>query len=94
MGYRSRMSQIALGAVPSDALPDLHFSCESDSRMDPVSIASSAIGAVATTAATSGAQKTQETWGWKGIATNIAIVVAILAMYQAYKTGSWRGITG
>lgn len=62
--------------------------------MDPVSIAGSAIGAVATTAATSGAQKAQEKYGWKGIATNIAIVVAVLALFQAYKTGSFRGITG
>lgn len=62
--------------------------------MDPVSIAGSAIGAAATTAATSGTQKSIDQYGWKGIATNIAIVVAILALYQVYKTGSWRGITG
>ena len=62
--------------------------------MDPVSIAGSAIGAVATTAATSGAQKSVDHYGWKGIATNIAIVVAVLALFQAYKTGSFRGITG
>ena len=62
--------------------------------MDPVSIAGSAIGAVATTAATSGAKKAQDAYGWKGIATNIAIVIAILAMYQVYRTRSFRGITG
>jgi hypothetical protein len=62
--------------------------------MDPASIAGSVIGTVATGAASKAVDTTQKKWGMKAVATQILIVVAVLALYQVYKTGHWRGVTG
>ena len=62
--------------------------------MDPGSIAGAALSSAATSAAGKGVEASHKKWGLKGVAVNIAIVVAILALFQVYRTGTWRGITG
>ena len=62
--------------------------------MDPGSVAASALGAAATSVATKGVDKAQERYGIKGILTIGAIIVSILALFQAVKTKSFRGILG
>lgn len=62
--------------------------------MDPGSIAASALGAAATSVATKGVDKTQEKYGLKGVLTAGAMIIAILSLFQARKTKSFRGILG
>lgn len=62
--------------------------------MDPGSVAASALGAAATSVATKGVDKANERFGFKGILTTGAVIVAVLALFQAVKTRSFRGITG
>lgn len=62
--------------------------------MDPGSIAGAALSTAATSAAGKGVEASHKKWGMKGIAVNAAIVIALLALFQVYRTGSFRGITG
>lgn len=62
--------------------------------MDPGSIAGTALSSAATSATSKGVEASHKKWGLKGVAVNIAIVVSILALFQVYRTRSWRGITG
>lgn len=62
--------------------------------MDPGSIAASALGAAATSVATKGVDKAHERFGVKGILTTGAMIVAVLALFQAVKTKSFKGIIG
>ena len=62
--------------------------------MDPGSVAATASGAAATTTATKGVDKVQENYSLKGILTTGAIIIASLALFQAVKTKSFKGITG
>ena len=62
--------------------------------MDPGSVAASALGAAATSVATKGVDKAQKEYGYKGILTTGAIIIAILALFQAVKVKSFRGILG
>lgn len=61
---------------------------------DPGSVAASAIGAAATSVATKGVDKAHERYGVKGILTIGAVIISVLALYQAVKTKSFRGIIG
>ena len=60
--------------------------------MDSGSVAATAIGAAATTTATKGVDKVHERYGVKGILTTGAIIIASLALFQAIKTKSFKGI--
>ncbi len=62
--------------------------------MDPGSVAASALGAAATSVATKGVDKANERFGVKGILTSGAIIICVLALFQAVKTKSFKGITG
>ena len=62
--------------------------------MDPGSVAASAIGAAATSTATKGVDKVHEKYGVKGILTTGAIIISILALFQAVKTKNFKGILG
>lgn len=62
--------------------------------MDPGSVAASALGAATSSVATKGVDKASERWGYKGILTTGAIIISILALFQAIKTKSFRGILG
>ena len=62
--------------------------------MDPGSVAASALGAAATSVATKGVDKAHERYGFKGILMTGAIIINILALFQALKTKSFRGILG
>lgn len=62
--------------------------------MDPGSVAASALGAAATSVATKGVDKATEKYGYKGILTTGAIIISILALFQAVKIRSFRGILG
>lgn len=62
--------------------------------MDPGSVAATAIGAAATSTATKGVDKVNEKYGIKGILTTGAIIISVLALFQAMKTKSFRGILG
>ena len=62
--------------------------------MDPGSVAATAIGAAATSVATKGVDKANERYGMKGILTAGAMLISVLALYQAVKTKSFRGILG
>lgn len=62
---------------------------------DPGSVAASAIGAAATSVATKGVDKAHERYGVKGILTiGESVIISVLALYQAVKTKSFRGIIG
>lgn len=62
--------------------------------MDPGSVAASALGAAATSVASKGVDKVSQKYGMKGILTTGAIIISILALFQAVKTKSFRGILG
>ena len=62
--------------------------------MDPGSIAAAALGTAASGAATKTIDSAHERWGMKGVLTTGAIIVAVLALVQAVRTKSFRGITG
>ena len=62
--------------------------------MDPGSVAASALGAAATSVATKGVDQAHKKYGAKGILTTGAIIISILALFQAVKTKSFRGILG
>ena len=62
--------------------------------MDPGSIASTALGAAASGVASKTIDKAQEKWGMMGVITTGAIIISALALFQAVKTRSFRGILG
>ena len=62
--------------------------------MDPESVAATAIGAAATTTATKGVDKVHDLYGIKGILTTGAVIIGVLALFQAVKTKSFGGILG
>lgn len=62
--------------------------------MDPVSLAASTLLAATTSVATKGVDKATERYGVKGILTTGAIIINILALFQAVGTKSFRGILG
>lgn len=62
--------------------------------MDPVSVGGAALSGAAGTSASTSVTKSYEKWGWKAIATHAAVIVAILAIFQAFRTKSMKGIFG
>ena len=62
--------------------------------MDPGSIAATALGTAASSVASKGIEKAQDRHGIKGLLTIGAFIISVLALIQAVRTKSFRGITG
>ena len=62
--------------------------------MDPGSVVGAALSSAATSAASKGVESSHKKWGMKGVGMNLLAVVGLLALFQIYRTRSFRGITG